>query len=396
MPRQKSPLPAYRYHISGQARVDLDGKTYYLGPHGSTESWARYHALLAEYNANGQRMPVERPVHQAETKLTVRCVTAEFRQQLDAKYPRNPSRAGHFRNLCRMLEEQFGDVAVDEFGPRRLCALRDEMVAAGNCRRYVNSQVRELITIFRYGVSRELVKPETLVALQSLEPLRAGQTTAKESRRVLPVELEHVQKTAPHLSPPVRAMLRLQLATGMRPSEIFSIRPMDIDRSGETWVYRPAAHKTAHRGKLRAVPIIGDAREAVTPFLLRAADAYCFSPIESVAWHRQQRSAKRVTPLSCGNSPGTRPPKSNPKRAPGQKFTRDSYRRAIQRAAEKAGVPHWFPYQLRHLAATKVREALGIESAQALLGHAHHQMTEHYAQQSLERAIAAAKVAPQL
>jgi len=396
MPRQKSPQPAYRYHVSGQARVDLDGKTYYLGPHGGKESWARYHALLAEYNANDQRMPVERPVNQAEAKLTVRCVTAEFRLHLDTKYSRDPSRAGHFRNLCQMLEDEYGDIPADEFGPRRLSHLRDQMVAAGNCRRYVNAQVRELITIFRFGLSRELVKPETLVALQSLDPLRAGQTTAKESRRVLPVDLEHVRKTAPLLSPPVRAMLRIQLATGMRPSEIFSMRPMDVDRSGDTWIYRPAAHKTAHRGKLRAIPIVGDARQALTPFLSRAADAYCFSPSESVAWHRQQRSAKRVTPASQGNGPGSKPPTTNPKRAPGLKYTKDSYRRAIKRAAEKAAVPHWFPYQLRHLAATKIREALGIESAQALLGHAHHQMTEHYAQQSLERAIAAANAAPQL
>lgn len=103
-----------------------------------------------------------------------------------------------------------------------------------------------------------------------------------------------------------------------------------------------------------------------------------------------------MTPLSCGNHPGSKPPKLNPKRAPGTKFTKDSYRRAIQRAAERAGVPRWFPYQLRHLAATKIREALGIESAQALLGHAHYQMTEHYVQQSLERAIVTANAAPQL
>lgn len=57
MPRPKSTAPAYCFHIGGQARVALDGKTYYLGTHGSKESWAKYYALLAEYNANGQKMP---------------------------------------------------------------------------------------------------------------------------------------------------------------------------------------------------------------------------------------------------------------------------------------------------------------------------------------------------
>ncbi len=49
MPRPRSVQPAYQFHISGQARVTLDGRDFYLGPHGSEESYARYCALLAEY-----------------------------------------------------------------------------------------------------------------------------------------------------------------------------------------------------------------------------------------------------------------------------------------------------------------------------------------------------------
>ena len=41
----------------------------------------------------------------------------------------------------------------------------------------------------------------------------------------------------------------------------------------------------------------------------------------------------------------------------------------IERGEKKAGVDHWFPNQLRHTAAIDVREALGIEAAQSLLGH---------------------------
>ena len=396
MPRQKSPQPAYRLHISGQARVELDGRTYYLGEYGSKESWARYHALLAEYNANGQRMPVERPQQQADAPITVRCVTGEFREQIKVRYAKNRTRANHFTHLCKLLDEAFGDVPADQFGPRKLAELREQLIEKGNCRRFVNTQVRDVIAVFRYGVSRELVKPETLVGLQSLDALRVGQTTAKESRPVLPVKLEHVRQTAPHLSPVLRAMLRIQLATGMRPSEVANMRPVDICRDNEIWVYRPATHKTTHRGKQRAVPLVGDARDAVAPFLDRGAEEYCFSPAESAQWYRQQRTAQRVTPLSCGNRPGSKPTKTNPQRVPGRKYTKDSYRRAIQRAADKAGVPPWFPYQLRHLAATQIREVLGIEQAQALLGHSHRQMTEHYAQQSLTKAIEAAQVAPQL
>jgi integrase len=51
---------------------------------------------------------------------------------------------------------------------------------------------------------------------------------------------------------------------------------------------------------------------------------------------------------------------------------------------------------LRHTAGTIVREQLGPEAAQALLGHSHIQMTEHYAKVSEAKAIEAAKHAPKL
>jgi len=396
MPRQKATSPAYCFHVSGQARVNLDGRTFYLGEHGSKESWAKYYALLAEYHANGLTMPPERDVRLADAVLSVRCVTGEFRQHVLTKYANNAQRAAHFENLCSLLEQEFGEVPVANFGPRRLAELRDLLVATGNTRRYINTQVNDIVAIFRYGLSREIVTAETIIGLESLEALRFGQTDARESKRVEPVEIEHVRKTAPFLSTPIRAMLRLQLATAMRPSEIFAMRPMDIDQSGEVWVYRPESHKTLHLGKTKVIPIVGDSQAVLAPFLARAPDAYCFSPAESKKWYQEQRSAKRVTPLSCGDRPGSKPVKENPMRAAGDKFTKDTYRRAIERAAKKAKVPHWHPYQLRHLVATTVREALDVESAQALLGHSRPQMTEHYAKLSLAKAIQAAKVAPEI
>lgn len=86
--------------------------------------------------------------------------------------------------------------------------------------------------------------------------------------------------------------------------------------------------------------------------------------------------------------------KKNPKRQPGLRYSSESYYRAVTRAATKAKVDHWFPYQLRHTAASVVREALGVEAAQALLGHSRADMTEHYARLTEEKAIEAAKAGP--
>ncbi len=396
MPRSKSDQPGYRYHVSGQAVVTFCSKNFYLGEYDSPDSKAKYYALLAEYNANGKVSAPEGDEHQADAPITVRCVTAEFREHINTRYTNNPNEKARFGNLCTLLEDEYGDVPVDQFGPRKLSEIRDLFVSSGNCRKYVNQQTRNIVRIFKYGVSRELSRPELLVSLESLEPLRYGQTAAKESKVVKAVDIETVRLTARLLSPTLKAMIRVQVSTGMRPGEMCMIRPCDIEqRADGIWVYRPESHKTKHRGKIKEVPIVGDAKLALKPFLDRADDAYCFSAKESRQWYRGQRTAGRTTPTSCGDKVGTKR-KTNPKRQPGNKFNKDSYRRAIQRAAEKAGTDHWFPYQLRHTAAAVVREALGVEAAQALLGHSRPSMTEHYAKVSLNKAIEAAKVAPSI
>jgi len=43
-------------------------------------------------------------------------------------------------------------------------------------------------------------------------------------------------------------MIELQRLTGMRPNRVTAMRPVDIDRSQGTWIYRPARHKTEHHG----------------------------------------------------------------------------------------------------------------------------------------------------
>ncbi|TWU27924.1 tyrosine-type recombinase/integrase [Novipirellula artificiosorum] len=396
MPRPKVDAPAYRYHISGQARVTLDGRDFFLGEYDSPESKAKYFTLLAEYNANGKTMPIATPRQLADAPVTVRCITAEFREYIEVKYANNPHHRRTLQNLCMLLEDEYGDVPAAQFGPRKLAELRDLFVASGNNRRYANQQTRSICSIFKHAISRELIDVNILLRLQTLEPLRRGQTPAPESIPRKPVELSIVAATAKKLSPVVRAMVRIQVATGMRPSEVCKMRPSDIDQTDpNTWIYRPAEHKTAHRGKTKAVPILGDARAALQPFMDRSSDAFCFSPKEAIRWHRDQKHAARKTPLSCGDRPGSKC-KENPKRPPGDAYTKDSYRRAVQRAAKEAGVEAWTPYQLRYTAGTQVRDALGVEAAQALLGHSHVSMTEHYAKQSEAKAIEAARVLPGL
>jgi integrase len=87
-------------------------------------------------------------------------------------------------------------------------------------------------------------------------------------------------------------------------------------------------------------------------------------------------------------SQAARRPRPDPKRAPGSRYDKDSYRWAIRKACLKAGVPVWHPNQLRHAAATEIRARYGLEAAQAVLGHARADVTQVYAERDLARARA--------
>ena len=73
----------------------------------------------------------------------------------------------------------------------------------------------------------------------------------------------------------------------------------------------------------------------------------------------------------------------------GEFYSVPAYRRAIKYAivqGNKAGIeiPHWFPYMLRHAAATAIEEADGLDAAQAQLGHTTADMTKRYSKAALK------------
>jgi integrase len=123
------------------------------------------------------------------------------------------------------------------------------MIDAGNSRRYVNENVHRIRKVFRWAASEQLVSPTVFQALNTVEGLRKGHTSAREGRTVVAVSDEVVDATIPYLSPVVADMVRLQRLTGSRPGEICALRPCDLDRSGQVWTYVPAEHKTEHLGR---------------------------------------------------------------------------------------------------------------------------------------------------
>jgi len=251
--------------------------------------------------------------------------------------------------------------------------------------------------------------------------LRRGRSQAKETDPVKPVAQEWIDAIEPYVSRQVWVIIQLQLLTAARPGELVIMRPCDIDRSGSIWLYTPQYHKTEHHGHERKIYIGPRGQMLLQPFLLRAEDAYCFSPVEAEAQRRVKMHRNRKTPLSCGALPGTNV-KAEPLKEPGDHYDVDAYRRSITYGCAKAfPLPEplakhvgetkekwrqrlkrekltdqvkvwrrehsWHPHQLRHNAATFVRKEFGLETARIILGHRSTVVTEIYAELDEQKAI---------
>lgn len=256
--------------------------------------------------------------------------------------------------------------------------------------KHINKQVTRVIAMFKWASKKEICSAAVHTQLAALGGLKKGRTSARETAGVTSVEDVRINATLPHLPEIVADMVRFQRLTGARPGEVCSLRPGDVDRSGNVWIYTPDEHKTEHHEKDRCVFIGPKAQKVLRPYLLRSATSFCFSPAESIAQSRRKQHEKRVTPLSCGNRPGSNRV-AMPKRSANDRYTTASYRRAVQRACEKAEVEKWSPNQLRHTAATAIRKRFGLEAAQVICGHETADVTQIYAERDRQLATRVAR-----
>jgi integrase len=197
---------------------------------------------------------------------------------------------------------------------------------------------------------------------------------------VVPVPKEHIEATLPYLPRPVAAMVQLQLLCGCRPEEIMIMRGCDLTPEERVWVFEPNLHKNAWRGKGRRVFLGPKAQAIVKEFLRPDSNEYLFRPCEATREHHAQRAAFRRSPRTPSEL--GRPKASQPRRVPGARYTRRSYRQAIVRACRRAGVPEWTPLQLRHTCGTEVRRLYGLEASQCVLGHERADVTQLYAERN--------------
>lgn len=320
------------------------GKKIYFPPHpfGSPESW---HAYERWCRANVEREDV------AFEDGSIASLVLQFLIHAQSEYggPKS-SEFSAYRIVCDHLLRFAGDDLLSEFGPRRFRAFLAFLEEQG---RWNATTLRKMAgktkRIIKWGVSHECVRPEQLVALQTVE---YTPRSIRPIRVVEPVEWRTVVATLRQLNPTVAAMVRIQARTGMRSANLCELRAREIDQTREVWQYTPSTHKTAHKGKSLTIFLGPRTQRILAPRLATAEPGgFLFVP--------------------QGPNPDTR-----------DHYRPSSYRQAILRAARRAGVAPWHPHQLRHTVATVVRAEMGVEAAQVFLGHAHASTTQLYAERS--------------
>jgi integrase len=293
-------------------------------------------------------------------------------------------RAEQYSVSLAALEGTLRTRGVSPLGPLALEVVRNKMIEAGVSRKRINQHIGRIRRMFKWAVAKELTPVAVYQSLTTLEGLRKGRSAAKESEKVKPVLESHVEAVLPHLTPPVRDMVRLQSKIGCRPEEVTILRPGDVDRTADPWIYTPGSHKTEHHDMERKIAIGSEGQKILRPWLDRPDEAYCFDPREAREAFDAERRRNRKTPHTPSNLARKR--KTAPMRKPSSRYTTSSYDTAIARACVRAGVPHWHPNQLRHLVATEVRKKYGLEGSQVVLGHSTANVTQVYAERNFELA----------
>ena len=300
----------------------------------------------------------------------------------------------HFRLAVKwVLDSGYGDCPVDEFTPKKLKDVRQRIINSKRiCRKQINDYKNRIIRMFRWGTEEEIVKnPNVPIALRAVENLKKGKGGTFDHPDTKAVPDDVIKRTLPGLPPIVRAMVQIQRLTGMRPSEVFNMRVGDIDQSrgNGLWYYEPGAYKTRRYVGDIQFPLGKPEQILIAPYLVgKKPEAAVFSPRTAMEERNAEKRANRKTKLTPSQKARDKRKKPRPI---AEFYNRASYRRAIQYGIETVNrklqdgdkVPQWTPYRIRNRVATEIETKVGLDAAQAQLGHTSANMTKRYSDAQL-------------
>lgn len=368
-------LPVLKRNSDGRAYCWHQGKRKWFKKFGTPESDRMFNAFRAGI-LTGSPPPPVRP-----GRLTVAELVERYLHFAEGYYKGSPKTILNVHDATRLLLTHFARKFVDEFTPLRLKKLQQFGIDADLARKTINYRVDIVRRIFKWGVSEELVAETTWQSLMAVEHLAAGRSAARESPGVRPVAWADIAAVLPHLSPTVRDMVLVQYLCGMRPQDVCGMTAAEIDQHAAGWLYKPAAHKNAHRGVvlIKAIP---RAAQAILERRIASAapGAFLFQPRDSAAEYAATRTRpERTTKRYPSEARRLAAERAAFKKKFRPLFTTGTYRQAIHHGIKRGpGLTLWNPNQLRHAISTELARELGQQASQRWLGHSSLDTTAIY------------------
>ncbi|HUX15269.1 MAG TPA: hypothetical protein VMW52_02290, partial [Phycisphaerae bacterium] len=180
---------------SGLARVRIHGRDHYLGPYGSTEATAAYHRTVAQWLATHVSLADDEQLESIAELVAARLAHVKARE---AVMGRPTSRFAVARRSMSYLLALYPDLPPEQFGPRKLIAVRQRMIADGLARRTIAEYVANVRNAFAWGCANELIPPAVyhgLLAVKGLTVLDGG----RETEPVEPVPWDRVAAVRRHV-----------------------------------------------------------------------------------------------------------------------------------------------------------------------------------------------------
>ncbi|GEM_PF-6825516 len=309
----------------------------------------------------------------ASPELKVTKALDLFLDYVNRKYDhgdgRGPTRqADNVRSAVeRWVRPYVGDRWLYEFDGPVFDAMVWSWVDSGKLgRKQVNRYISFVRDFIKFCVRSGYAQPDQIEAIRSVDRIRQNQFGIADPEPRQPVDDERYRLALPHLSPMVRVMVKLLYHTGMRPGEVRAMSARDLtqtEREGrEVVLYTPKHHKTAHLGKRRMIPFVGDGLAVLTDWIAgldldTSGPGYLFS--------RDPRGRHMIAI--------------------------DRINREVRQACLTARIEPWTPMQLRHRFATEAEAKLGnLKTVSPMMGHTSVNTTRIYAHPSDEAAIATA------
>jgi integrase len=309
-----------------RARV-RGGKVYYMYDHGGKPR--KETSLGTDYVLAVQKWST---MHESEptARITVGWVIAKYLESPQFDSVSLGTQADYRFALTKIIRA-FGDAPIDQVRSSHVQLYIDKRGTESRHRALREKAV--LSMIFSWAMARDFC---------TSNPVAAIKTKRLPGRRNVYIEDDVMDAVYQRGSPALQDAIDLAYFTGQRPSDVLAMSEADI-RDG---VLAFGQDKT---GKPMRIVVAGD----LSKLLQRMAN-------------RKRQFSVRALQLLVDEQ--------------GKPMTKAKLRSRFE--AARALVPGAEEFQFRDLrrkAASDMRDALGIESAQALLGHSSVVMTEHYA-----------------